>query len=87
VEDTGIGMSEQQRARLFTEFTQADDSTTRRFGGTGLGLTITKRFCDMMSGEISVASEVGQGSVFTVCLPAELIKPTREDGEVSATHG
>jgi signal transduction histidine kinase/DNA-binding response OmpR family regulator len=70
VSDTGIGMSEQQMAKVFDEFTQADSSTTRKFGGTGLGLTISKKFCQMMGGDITVASEEGHGTRFTVELPA-----------------
>jgi PAS domain S-box-containing protein len=76
VQDTGIGMSDEQRGKLFKEFTQADDSTTRRFGGTGLGLTITKRFCEMMGGSVEVDSETGHGTTFTVTLPAEVAEPT-----------
>lgn len=71
VSDTGIGMTPDQMARLFQAFTQADASTTRKYGGTGLGLAITQRFCQMMGGNISVTSEPGQGSTFTIQLPAE----------------
>ncbi|MGE7416715.1 response regulator [Methylobacterium tarhaniae] len=70
VSDTGIGMSEEQLARLFQRFTQADASTTRRFGGTGLGLAITRAFAHMLGGEITVASRLGEGTTFTLDLPA-----------------
>ncbi|MEM6996579.1 MAG: ATP-binding protein, partial [Myxococcota bacterium] len=69
VADTGIGMTPQQAAKIFDAFTQADASTTRRFGGTGLGLTIAQRFAEMMGGEIWVQSERGRGTVFSVRLP------------------
>jgi signal transduction histidine kinase/CheY-like chemotaxis protein len=70
VTDTGIGLSAEQIVRLFQPFTQADASTTRRFGGTGLGLSLTRRFCQMMRGDVTIHSVPGEGSVFTIKLPA-----------------
>jgi len=69
VADTGIGMTPGQQAKVFEEFTQADTSTAQRFGGTGLGLAITRKLARMMGGDVTVASEPGKGSVFTVRLP------------------
>jgi len=71
IADSGIGMDSNQLARVFDAFAQADASTTRKYGGTGLGLTITKRFCEMMGGNIGVESETGVGTRFTILLPAE----------------
>ncbi len=72
VSDSGIGMTPEQLARLFQAFTQADASTSRRFGGTGLGLTITRKFCRMMGGDVTVESEENVGSTFTIRLPREV---------------
>jgi signal transduction histidine kinase/DNA-binding response OmpR family regulator len=72
VSDTGIGLAPEQKAKLFQAFSQADASTTRRYGGTGLGLVITQKFCQMMGGDISVDSEVGKGTTFTVWLPQQV---------------
>jgi signal transduction histidine kinase len=69
VADSGIGMTLEQQAKVFQEFTQADTSTAQRFGGTGLGLAITRKLARMMGGDVTVASEPGKGSVFTVRLP------------------
>jgi hypothetical protein len=69
VEDTGIGIAPEHLGRLFAAFTQADDSTTRRYGGTGLGLAIARSFCDLLGGAVDVVSAPGRGSRFTVRLP------------------
>src|SRR5262249_27244448 len=69
VADTGIGMTAEQMGKLFEEFSQASSKTASKYGGTGLGLVISRRFCQMMGGDITVASEPGKGSVFTVRLP------------------
>lgn len=74
VSDTGIGMSPEQMSRLFQAFTQADASTTRKYGGTGLGLVITRKFCQMMGGDVYVESEPDKGSTFTMQLPAQVVK-------------
>jgi signal transduction histidine kinase/CheY-like chemotaxis protein len=76
VEDTGIGMTPEQVGKLFQAFSQADASTTRKYGGTGLGLAISRHFCQMMGGDITVHSEPGRGSTFTVRLPAEAVDTT-----------
>jgi adenylate cyclase len=71
VSDTGIGMTAEQQAKLFEEFSQADATTAQRFGGTGLGLAITRKLARMMGGDVTVASEPGKGSVFTGRLPGD----------------
>jgi signal transduction histidine kinase/DNA-binding response OmpR family regulator len=70
VMDTGIGIPEDQMSRLFQDFSQIDNSSSRKYGGTGLGLAISRRYCQMMGGDIEASSRVGQGSTFTVQLPA-----------------
>jgi signal transduction histidine kinase len=72
VRDTGIGMTSAQMGRLFQAFSQAEASTARQYGGTGLGLAITKRFCQMMGGDVTVESELGKGATFTIRLPTEV---------------
>ncbi|WP_455218836.1 sensor histidine kinase, partial [Kaarinaea lacus] len=79
VEDTGIGMTNDQIEHIFQPFSQADGSTTRKYGGTGLGLAITQRFCTMLGGEISVTSESGKGTTFSVWLDTNV-------ADKSATH-
>lgn len=72
IKDTGIGMTPEQLEKVFKAFTQADASTTRKYGGTGLGLTITKQFIEMMGGHISVTSQYGYGTEFTIHLPRQV---------------
>jgi len=73
ISDTGIGMSEEQCARVFAPFIQADSSTTRNYGGTGLGLPITKHFCELLGGTIQLESNLGEGTTATLKLPIKLI--------------
>ncbi len=85
VADSGIGMTPEQLAKLFERFTQADVSTTRRFGGTGLGLAITRAFCRLLGGDVTVTSTYGEGSTFTIRLPAEMPEQAAEEEE-APTH-
>ncbi|WP_167627626.1 ATP-binding response regulator [Methylobacterium phyllostachyos] len=87
VADTGIGMSPEQVERLFQRFVQADGSTTRKYGGTGLGLALTKAFAELMGGDVTVASEVGCGTRFTLAVPAALPEPTVGDISDETTTG
>jgi signal transduction histidine kinase len=77
VSDSGIGMTPEQISKLFNAFMQADSSTTRKYGGTGLGLVITKQFCQMMGGNVSVESEYGKGTTFSIHLPIEVTDPKK----------
>jgi len=76
VADTGIGMTPEQTEKLFEEFTQADGSMTRKYGGTGLGLAISRRLCRMMGGDVSLVSELGEGTLFSIHLPADVGTPS-----------
>jgi two-component system, NtrC family, sensor kinase len=82
VKDTGIGITPEQMTRLFHEFSQADAEVTRRYGGTGLGLALSRRLCRMMGGDISLESEAGRGSTFTIRLPASVAEPSAEAAAV-----
>ncbi|MEP2120288.1 MAG: response regulator [Bauldia litoralis] len=82
VSDTGIGMTAEQKDRLFQAFTQADATTSRNYGGTGLGLAITREFCRMLGGEVTVESEHGKGSAFTVTLPRVCPRDGVEEDDV-----
>ena len=85
--DTGIGMTEEQVARLFQRFAQADETTTRKFGGTGLGLAITRAFSLLLGGDVTVDSEFGRGTTFTLRLPATMPERKPEaDGSYNPAH-
>jgi CheY-like chemotaxis protein/nitrogen-specific signal transduction histidine kinase len=77
ISDTGIGMTEEQLGRLFQAFSQADASTSNKYGGTGLGLAISQRFCQLLGGDISVTSQPGEGSTFTITLPDQTETPAQ----------
>ncbi|HEY0074160.1 MAG TPA: response regulator [Abditibacteriaceae bacterium] len=75
VSDTGIGMTPEQLGKLFQAFSQAETSTQKKYGGTGLGLAITRRFCQMMGGDVTVESQAGQGTTFTIRVPRQVVDP------------
>jgi CheY-like chemotaxis protein len=93
ISDTGIGMSEEQLGRLFQAFSQAETTTSQKYGGTGLGLVITRNFCQLLGGDVTVASKPGEGSTFTITLPdrsttqpqVKSIDAPQITGEVHAT--
>ncbi|HRE43519.1 MAG TPA: ATP-binding protein, partial [Terricaulis sp.] len=90
VRDTGIGMSKEHMARLFQPFVQADPTITQQFGGTGLGLTITRRLAQLLGGEVSVESALGAGATFTLTIPADYANATAASGaaaEVDEVQG
>ena len=92
VTDTGIGMTPEQMGKLFQEFAQASSSTASKYGGTGLGLVISRRFCQMMGGDITVESEPGRGSTFTIRLPRiveapKVVAQPADTGQATAGMG
>lgn len=84
VKDTGIGIPEDKIDHVFAEFSQADESTTKNYGGTGLGLPLSRKFCDLMGGDLTVTSVVGEGSVFTMSVPLK-VKETQAEDEKQST--
>lgn len=78
ISDTGIGMSSEQQEQVFDTFTQVDGSSTRRYGGVGLGLSLARAYCDSMGGTISLVSELGKGSSFTISIPTKYIEPEKK---------
>jgi len=86
VSDTGIGMTPEQLVKLFQTFSQADTSTTRKFGGSGLGLALTRRFCQLMGGDVTVESVPGESSTFTIKIPADVseVQPEPEPANPAA---
>ncbi len=85
--DSGIGMTPEQVGRLFQAFAQADASTSKKYGGTGLGLALSRKFCQIMGGDLTVASEAGKGSTFTATIPAQVIEVAEETVPAVSTPG
>ncbi len=81
IRDTGIGMNDEQMERLFEAFSQANVETSRKYGGTGLGLALSRDFCRMMGGDITVESEEGVGSTFTIVLPERVTDSQAKDDQ------
>jgi len=81
--DSGIGMTPEQVSRLFQAFAQADSSTSRKYGGTGLGLALSRKFCQLMGGDMTVVSEAGKGSTFTATIPAQVTEAAVEAAQSS----
>ena len=84
VSDSGIGIPPEKIDHVFDEFSQADETTTRDYGGTGLGLPISRRFCQMMGGDITVESAVGEGSTFMIRLPLKVAEEAADESEAAA---
>ena len=84
VQDSGIGMTAEQTAKVFEAFTQADSSTTRKYGGSGLGLSITRMLCESMGGAIRVQSQLGTGSILTMRLPVEVVSTAKPVSSIEA---
>jgi signal transduction histidine kinase len=84
VQDTGIGMTPEQQSKLFQAFVQADSATTRQYGGTGLGLVISRRLCKLLGGDVTVRSDLGNGSCFTawVAVDGHVLAKAEEGAEV-----
>jgi signal transduction histidine kinase len=80
VDDTGIGLTEEQQARLFRPFAQGDTSISRRYGGTGLGLALVSRFCQLMGGQVTATSVAGEGARFVVRLPVHVVEAESQAG-------
>jgi signal transduction histidine kinase len=85
VRDSGIGISQADIGRLFENFRQVSAATAHQYGGTGLGLALSQKLCTLMGGSIGVTSEIGRGSVFSFCIPAEVADPAAEPASASDT--